>query len=73
MSAVHDAIEAQGYCSRSTPVDTLMAAPVAVGMAVFEAMESHHDGGDHDIPDGFHEADLFGELFEAHQHELNLF
>lgn len=44
-----EALQAHGYCPDTTPVDTLMAAPVAVHLAVAEAMEDDGDYPDYDL------------------------
>lgn len=65
------ALEGNGFCPYSTPVDTLMGAGYHVGLTVAEAMGEPelYDAlsADEDIADGFHEAALYEEAVEAVQ------
>jgi hypothetical protein len=38
----HEVLSRAGYDPRFTPLDTLMAAPVGVGLAVADAMENEY-------------------------------
>ncbi|MGX7894959.1 hypothetical protein [Tsuneonella sp. HG222] len=69
---VADALEGNGFDPRTTPIDTLMAAPVFVGLDVALAMLADEDPfeAENDAPEtfwGFQEANLVAESIESVQ------
>lgn len=50
---MNDTLRGAGYDPHNTPVDTLMAAPTGVGLAVADAMENYDDADDGDPFEGF--------------------